>query len=371
MANKKNLKLPNLLTFNKSTKLWYLLFTCVPPVVTTSLILYSRTSLADWQSGNYQEYVLVFIGYPVLWYFVPFFLFSISSMLALCWNFDKFKDQLWVKIGILSGFFLSLKYFVLSYSIILSGSIRFILFPAGLVLGVFLLFWLVSWLIKKRWFKVVLLAVLMIGFILTALYDSNNVPTIFFVAVLASIFGGPVLATMFSGALSWQLWKDSLSFSKRNKQKHKQQTEALGLGLYSLIYSGVLYLAIQRTLEEYSKLPTHPPGCFLATAAANGHTSFVNSWSVETKNGLRFKVTRQLQYVRFSELVLQQLFPKFHAYLRKVYNFVGPKLARRVHSPFIADLVYLLFKPIEWFGKLVVFVWPEFQEKVEDFYMTN
>lgn len=178
--------------------------------------------------------------------------------------------------------------------------------------------------------------------------------------LIASIYGGPVWASILSGALNWQLL---------HHQKGKEKKEfSSGLAVYSLAYGGTLYLAIQKTLEVYNKLPKYEPSCFLATAAAKGHSSFVGSWLVSRNNGSSFKATKQLQYCRFFEIIFQQTNPKLHQFTRSWYNKFGPKLASKINSPFVADMIYIGFKPVEWLGKLGIIVWPDFKDKVEKFY---
>ncbi|MCO6042381.1 hypothetical protein NG895_00535 [Aeoliella sp. ICT_H6.2] len=109
--------------------------------------------------------------------------------------------------------------------------------------------------------------------------------------------------------------------------------------------------AVLVAVEEYNRLPTEPPEpCFIITAAAQGHASLVGSRDV----GQSFRVTRQLQLLKALELLLHTTLPSFHRRLRRIYNRVGPAIARRIRFAWLADVVYLTLKPAEWFAWLVV-----------------
>jgi len=46
-------------------------------------------------------------------------------------------------------------------------------------------------------------------------------------------------------------------------------------------------------------------------------------------------------------VLLYKKCPNAHRLLRKVYNRVGPAVARRIQRPILADLMYVMLKPIE------------------------
>jgi hypothetical protein len=55
----------------------------------------------------------------------------------------------------------------------------------------------------------------------------------------------------------------------------------------------------------------------------------------------------------FEEL-WREAHPAGHARFRRFYNVVGPRLARRVTNPWLADITYLLLKPVETGAGLVL-----------------
>lgn len=74
----------------------------------------------------------------------------------------------------------------------------------------------------------------------------------------------------------------------------------------------------------------------------------VKSGPVGLPGGETMRVNPQLRYLKCGELALQTLRPRMHKSLRGVYNRVGPRLARRMTHPLLADLAYLSLKPVEW-----------------------
>ena len=52
------------------------------------------------------------------------------------------------------------------------------------------------------------------------------------------------------------------------------------------------------------------------------------------------------------ERVWRQHLPLSHSCFRALYNRLGPMLSRRIRTPFVADMVYLLLKPVEVLGWL-------------------
>ena len=101
--------------------------------------------------------------------------------------------------------------------------------------------------------------------------------------------------------------------------------------------------------EIYDRLPDEPPeNCFVVTAATRGHRNVVGSWYDNEQH--RLLNQQLLTFWRF-ENRLQTSLPNLHRIIRKVYNRVGPTLARMIVFRFQADLVYLLLKPAEFVAR--------------------
>ncbi|BBO31853.1 DUF6688 family protein [Lacipirellula parvula] len=107
-------------------------------------------------------------------------------------------------------------------------------------------------------------------------------------------------------------------------------------------------------IEAYSKLPTDPPQCYVCTAAAQGHCRFVRSHRVVAFDGRSMPVNEQLQTLKAAELAIAIAAPRLHRRLRRLYNRIGPPLARRLKNPWLADAAYLSLKPAEWLARFVL-----------------
>jgi hypothetical protein len=100
--------------------------------------------------------------------------------------------------------------------------------------------------------------------------------------------------------------------------------------------------AIAAAVRAYRALPTRPTGqCYVATAAARGHP-----WVVGTRDAIG--VNDQMRRLKCAEIALAVVAPRMHRAVRRVYDVVGPRLARGMVHPVVADVGYLLLKPAEW-----------------------
>ena len=114
--------------------------------------------------------------------------------------------------------------------------------------------------------------------------------------------------------------------------------------------------AVRSAVTEVLLLPPPPPGnCYVATAAARGHRWLVRGRDVPCEGGLR-RTTPQLVTLKRGELVLAALTPRLHRAIRRVYDRVGPPIARRITTPWRADLAYLTLAPAACLTGLVLAV---------------
>jgi hypothetical protein len=111
----------------------------------------------------------------------------------------------------------------------------------------------------------------------------------------------------------------------------------------SLIWSRRIYL----------DLPDHDP-CFVVTAAMRGHSKLVGPFTEVRRNGQLRMANRQLITFWAFEHMWRQHLPLSHRCFRSLYNRLGPMVSRRIRSRFAADMIYLLLKPVEALGCLVL-----------------
>jgi hypothetical protein len=107
----------------------------------------------------------------------------------------------------------------------------------------------------------------------------------------------------------------------------------------------------------YASLPNKAPSdCFIVTAASNGHATFVGPFFEIERGRCRLQANQQLLTFWQFENLWQGRFPVSHGMFRKIYNHAGPVIARRMTSPWLADLTFLALKPLEWLARLSLWV---------------
>jgi hypothetical protein len=91
-------------------------------------------------------------------------------------------------------------------------------------------------------------------------------------------------------------------------------------------------------------------GHFLCTVGASGHPRLVRPFRTGVRAGKRIRCNRQLLVSNAFEELLEDRVPWLHRPLRQLYNHVG-KFVHRYYGVFdkvwVADMVYLLMKPLE------------------------
>jgi hypothetical protein len=102
----------------------------------------------------------------------------------------------------------------------------------------------------------------------------------------------------------------------------------------------------------YKSLPDQAPDCFIVTAACHGHATFVGRRIEIERKGRNRMVNQQLITFWQFENLWRNFAPRSHHIFRLIYNRVGPLIATRIRSPWLADVVYLAIKPFELIAKL-------------------
>ena len=99
-------------------------------------------------------------------------------------------------------------------------------------------------------------------------------------------------------------------------------------------------------------------GHFLCTVAAKGHSDFVKPLRPGVRGGQPITCNRQLLVANAFEELLEQRLPGLHRPIRALYNKVGDFIHKYYgvfNSKWVADLVYVLMKPLEWFFVVVLY----------------
>ena len=67
-------------------------------------------------------------------------------------------------------------------------------------------------------------------------------------------------------------------------------------------------------------------------------------------------VNRQLAVANAFEELIQEQLPRLHQQVRCFYDTHGYPLSQKITTPFRADLVYLLMKPLEWLFVIILYL---------------
>ena len=94
---------------------------------------------------------------------------------------------------------------------------------------------------------------------------------------------------------------------------------------------------------------------YLCTVAAGGHPKIVKPIRKGMRHGHEVIVNRQLCIANAFEQVMEEYTPVFHRHIRNIYDKYGFPIARAIRSPYIADVVYILMKPLEVMFLLVLY----------------
>lgn len=105
---------------------------------------------------------------------------------------------------------------------------------------------------------------------------------------------------------------------------------------------------------------TAPPNIYydehyLCTVAAGGHPRVVKPLRSGIRHGHSVIVNRQLCVANAFEQILEERTPGLHRRIRYLYDTCGYPIARKIRSPYIADLIYFLMKPLEYLFLIVLY----------------
>ena len=74
------------------------------------------------------------------------------------------------------------------------------------------------------------------------------------------------------------------------------------------------------------------------------------------RHGHEVLVNRQLCIANAFEQLLEERTPRFHKAVRGLYDKTGYPIAKHIRSPYLADAIYFLMKPLEWLFLLVLYL---------------
>lgn len=95
---------------------------------------------------------------------------------------------------------------------------------------------------------------------------------------------------------------------------------------------------------------------YLCTVAAGGHHKVVKPLRTGKRHGHEVVVNRQLCVANAFEQLLEERTPRFHRAVRGFYDKAGYPVAKHIRSPYLADAVYFMMKPLEWLFTAVLYL---------------
>lgn len=94
---------------------------------------------------------------------------------------------------------------------------------------------------------------------------------------------------------------------------------------------------------------------YLCTVAAGGHQEVVKPIRLGIRHDHQVIVNRQLCIANAFEQILEERVPRFHKYIRHFYDTYGFPIAKMIQSAYIADMIYLIMKPLEWLFLIIIY----------------
>ncbi|MEX0774939.1 MAG: DUF6688 family protein [Phycisphaeraceae bacterium] len=314
----------------------------------------------SWQSRQLGDYLWLMFRGSVTWVFYPWLLFSMLSLALIVLRPHRFGGNVYLRAGVITGIPLALQYLVFeacssaegalgSASIIAAVEVFVVL----LAIGAVTIFNRYRYRITRRWrarigwtclIGITLGAVfgwvlVLLGFVLTSFA--------YLELLIVPLMGMQLLILI--TAPCWTLTAFALLLVRL---RHTPITGRRRWWVWPLWLSGwgaSWAAGVHLALIEYAKLPLTPPqDCYVCTAAAHGHGRVVRAHEVSLSHGTSSRVNDQMRRLKAAELALAVVAPRAQRFCRRIYDRLGPRLARRLRHPLLADAAYLALKPLEW-----------------------
>ncbi|HNO94780.1 MAG TPA: hypothetical protein PKJ84_11450 [Anaerolineales bacterium] len=330
------------------------LFIVAAPIFNFSFIELMKP---EWQDGRFISYIYISLLPEASLAFFPLLLYAILSYLLVLWDSEQFADSLIIRLGIYGGTLLALQYSILSliatFSLSPAVLVVVLAYGAPLILPKLYLWLKPKWdkLFERRRLVAILIPLILIALALWGFF--------FVLAIIgiAAPFWAFLLALQ---TTRWLLKYYETSFSF---------TQGFGILTWFSAYAFALRFNILKMFELYNALPTEPPNCYIATAAAQGHPHFVGSQEVRLANGKSMRVNRQLQRLKAAEIAWMGVSAPSHRRMRHLYDVIGKQLAKHIQNPILADVAFFLLIPVEWISFFVLqLIVPEIQFMSERLY---
>lgn len=95
---------------------------------------------------------------------------------------------------------------------------------------------------------------------------------------------------------------------------------------------------------------------YLCTVSLKGHKKLVKPTRMGIRRGEKIVVNRQLCVANAFENLIEEKTPKFHHFIRHLYDKYGFPLSKHIKTKAQADIIYILMKPLEWLFILTLYL---------------
>jgi hypothetical protein len=356
--------------FDRLSKALWALAGIALPLIAFACAAHAGNWAADepWQTSDFWVYATLLLKWPAVWPFYPLLLFSMVSLALFLWDRQRYATHFMVRLGLYGGVVLSLIFCWLIYAptnhiveavgktallvcvILGTSQVALVVLALGVMIAA-------PWLRPrlKRWgwwgiaIRVLPIAVLLVGLSLYGVEEPlKSLLMPFAILLFVLLAASPAWAfAAYACAVASVLLQQGV-------RRRWNLMSLLGLSTWATCLFGAWRHAMDLAIREYATLPTENPNCFVCTAAAMGHRQFVHSDAIRVCGGRTLYVNDQLRILKAGELALMIVAPRTHRAVRRVYNAIGPKVARQLGSPWMADLAYLALKPAEWLAQIAL-----------------
>lgn len=107
--------------------------------------------------------------------------------------------------------------------------------------------------------------------------------------------------------------------------------------------------------QKVSPPPVEYEGHYLCTVSLKGHKKLVKPIRMGIRRGEKIVVNRQLCIANAFEDLIQEKTPRFHHFIRYIYDKYGFPLSKYIKTAWAADITYILMKPLEWIFLIVLY----------------
>jgi len=227
----------------------------------------------EWQSGDLQDYLALLLQPEASLFFLILLTYSVICYLLLLIIPDRSSSVFAIRLGIYAGVLLALQYSVVMFLYLSDNKYSFTVF----LLWLFPLYYtrIDQWAVRKwgrQRARLGLMVLILLAIVIVAVINREQFYPLF-LALIGLVIAAPFWSFLIAGqAALWLI---------RNYETPFSMKRGLGVTAWLAAYGLSWRYDILKMYELYSELPLVPPTCYIATAAAHGHPTFVGSRTVQ------------------------------------------------------------------------------------------